>query len=235
MIKIIKKFFNPKLTDKTIDPKKTKKAVLFYNPSKKRSFVFGIGSGLFIIGLASFLYFYIPLITAYSSYYRLPKPKKDAEIVKPTPIPSPPVDYQDFYLSIPRINASAQVFANIPANNKDGYLEVLKRGVAHTKGTGFPGEGNTVYLFAHSTNSSYNIVRYNAVFFLLDKLKEDDDIIVFFNNDIYKYKVTEKKIVNADQAEYLSYKGENETLILQTCWPPGTIWKRLLVLAERQD
>ena len=232
--KQLKKFFNPKLTDKTIDPKRTKKAVLFYNPSKKRAFVFKVGSGLFIIGLASFLYFYLPLLTAYTNYYRLPKTQENV-LIKPTPIPEQSVDYEDFYLSIPKINASAQVFANILPNNKDEYLEVLKKGIAHAKGTGFPGEGNTVYLFAHSTNNSYNIVRYNAVFFLLDKLGADDDIIVFFNNEIYKYKVFEKVIVNADQAEYLSYKGEKETLILQTCWPPGTIWKRLLVLAERQD
>jgi len=231
VIKQVKKFFNPKLTDKTIDPKKTKKAVLFYNPSKKRAFIFGVGSGLLILGLASFLYLYIPLLTAYANYYLFPA--KENKIVKPIPPPSPSVDYEDFYLSIPKINASTQVFANTSPSNKDEYLEILKKGIAHAKGTGFPGTGKMIYLFAHSTDASYNIIRYNAVFFLLDKLKENDDIIVFFNNETYKYKVTKKKIVNADQAKYLSYKAEEETLILQTCWPPGTIWKRLLVFAKK--
>jgi LPXTG-site transpeptidase (sortase) family protein len=232
MIKQLKKFFDPKLNKKTIDPKRTKKATLFYNPSKKRSFIFGIGSGLVIIGIASFLYLYIPLIVAYTNYYRLPQKTSEHIPAKPTSLPSPPVDYEDFYISIPKINGSAQVFANTSATNKENYLEVLKKGVAHTKGTGFPGQEKTIFLFAHSTNASYNIVRYNAVFFLLDKLEPKDDVIVFFNNDIYKYKVTEKKIVSADETKYLTYKGEKETLILQTCWPPGTIWKRLLVLAE---
>jgi len=231
MLNQLKKFFDPKLSGKTVDPKKTKKAVLFYNPSKKRSFIFGIGSGLVIIGIVSFLYLYIPLIVAYTNYYRLPKDITGSIPTKPTPMPSPPVDYEDFYISIPKINASAQVF-NTSATNKEEYLDVLKKGVGHVKGTSFPGQGKTIFLFAHSTDASYNIVRYNAVFFLLDKLEPEDDVIVFFNNDIYKYKVTEKIIVSADETKYLTYKGEKETLILQTCWPPGTIWKRLLVLAE---
>ena len=34
--------------------------------------------------------------------------------------------------------------------------------------------------------------------------------------------------------EYLNYKEEGkELLILQTCWPLGTDWKRLLIFAER--
>lgn len=231
MIKQLKKFFDPKLSRKTIDPKKTKRAVLFYNPNKRRSFIFGIGSGLVIIALISFLYLYIPLLVAYANYYRLPKNTSGFVPAKPTPLPSPPVDYEDFYISIPKINGSAQVFTTSAAN-KEEYLETLKKGVAHVRGTGYPGQEKTIFLFAHSTDASYNIVRYNAVFFLLDKLEPEDDVIVFFNNDIYKYKVTEKKIVNADETEYLTYNGEKETLILQTCWPPGTIWKRLLVLAE---
>ena len=42
------------------------------------------------------------------------------------------------------------------------------------------------------------------------------------------------KIVTAKEFEYLTYSDSNkEVLILQTCWPIGTNWKRLLVFAQR--
>jgi LPXTG-site transpeptidase (sortase) family protein len=43
-----------------------------------------------------------------------------------------------------------------------------------------------------------------------------------------------KKIIKPNQIEYLEYKEEDkEIVILQTCWPIGTNWQRLLVFAEK--
>ena len=51
----------------------------------------------------------------------------------------------------------------------------------------------------------------------------------------FNYKVTESRIVDADDVSFITeaQSGE-EQLILQTCWPPGTTWKRLLVFAKRK-
>src|SRR5262249_41872912 len=91
----------------------------------------------------------------------------------------------------------------------------------------------TTYLFAHSTDSFWNVGRYNAVFYLLKDLKVGDDIIVFFQNRRYNYKVTETKIVDPSEVSLLTKAQQSdEQLVLQTCWPPGTTWKRQLVIAK---
>jgi len=137
-----------------------------------------------------------------------------------------------FSLVIPKIDARAKILPNIDASNKNEYLSALKKGVAHTKGTVFPGMKGTIFLFAHSTDSPWNIARYNAVFYLLRELEPGDEVIVFFLGKRFNYKVTEKKIVEPNYTAFFSQKKE-EVLVLQTCWPPGTTKKALLVFAKR--
>jgi len=143
-----------------------------------------------------------------------------------------PVD-PNFSIVIPKIAANAPVLANIDAGDKDEYLDALQKGVAHAEGTSFPGEGGHIYMFAHSTDYAWNVGTYNAVFYLLYKLEEGDEIDLFFKGQRYVYKVVGKEIVNPDQVDYISRKTDKEFLTLQTCWPPGTTLKRQLIFAER--
>jgi len=53
-----------------------------------------------------------------------------------------------FSLVIPKINVKAKIMANIDASNKKAYQLALNQGVAHAKGTVFPGMKGTIYLFA---------------------------------------------------------------------------------------
>jgi len=139
----------------------------------------------------------------------------------------------DFSLVIPKIGANHNVFENVDPSNESEYLPILQKGVAHAKGTLFPGEGGTVYLFAHSTDSFWNVGRYNAVFYLLKELDAGDEIAVFFRGRRYNYLVSERRIEEASNVQYLSPNiDKGEFLVLQTCWPPGTTWKRLFVLAR---
>ncbi len=232
-------FFNPKLVNKSIKPKKGKKHVLFYNPTPKRAFVFGFGSMLFIGSIVYLGYIYFPLGKAYYEYkFTTHSPKSQKEINEiisdPTfkDVMENQVDFEDFYIYVPKIDASARVYPNVSAVNKEIYLPVLQKGVAHLKGSNFPNEGESIFLFAHSTNSPFNAIRYNAVFMLLNELNENDQIIIFFNGEKHIYNVFDKKVVNSDSIEYLNWTNNKETLILQTCWPPGTTWKRLLVFAN---
>ncbi len=139
----------------------------------------------------------------------------------------------NFSIIIPKIGANAQILSNIDASNEKEYLKSLQKGVAHTLGTAFPGEGGHVFLFAHSTDYFWNVGSYNAVFYLLYKLNPRDEIDIFYKGQRYVYKVTAKKIVDASQVEYITRKTNKEFLTLQTCWPPGTTLKRLLVFATR--
>ena len=110
-----------------------------------------------------------------------------------------PINYDDFFISIPKIKAEAQIFPHIPVDKKEEYLPVLQKGVAHARGSAFPGMGKTIYLFAHSTNLPLNVVRYNAVFFLLNQLKTDDSIVLTFNGQQYSYRVFDQRTVAADE------------------------------------
>ncbi len=141
-----------------------------------------------------------------------------------------------FSLLIPKIGASEKVHENVDPSDQVAYSSVLRNGVAHAQGTSFPGYGGNTYIFAHSTDNFWNVGRYNAVFYLLKELQPGDDITVIFMDERFDYVVTETKVVDADNLDYLRADiGQGEVLTLQTCWPPGTTWKRLLVLAKPKE
>jgi len=151
---------------------------------------------------------------------------KDAKMVEIVPVDT------NFGIVIPKINANVKIFANIDPFNPQEFLPILKKGVAHAKGTGFPGEGKNIYLFAHSTDAFFNFDQYNAVFYLIGKLEKNDEIDIYNQGELYKYGVLEKMVVSPAAVEYLKPEKE-EILTLQTCYPPGTTLKRLIVRARR--
>ena len=144
-------------------------------------------------------------------------------------IPIDPV----FSILIPKIGANARIFPNIDPSNPDIFLPVLRRGVAHSKGTFFPGQKGNIYLFAHSTDNFWDVGRYNAIFYLLKDLRKGDEVVVFYQNARHNYVVTDSKIINPSEISYITKPDSGkELLILQTCWPPGTSWQRLMVFAQ---
>jgi sortase A len=142
-----------------------------------------------------------------------------------------PVD-TDFGIIIPKIAANAKVVPLVDAGNYDSYMKALKIGVAHAQGTRFPGEGGNIYLFAHSTDNFWNVGRYNAIFYLLKELDKGDEVDLFYQGRRYVYKTTEKKIVESSDTQYLTEISGSEQVTLQTCWPPGTTLKRLIIIAK---
>lgn len=138
-----------------------------------------------------------------------------------------------FSIYIPKIDARAQILQNVDPAEPKVYMEALTKGVAHAAGSVFPGMEGGTYLFAHSTNAPWNVAQYNAVFYLLRELEPGDEIYVFFLDRVYKYRMTQKEVVDAKDVSWLVNAKEGpERLILQSCWPPGTTWKRLIVVAE---
>jgi LPXTG-site transpeptidase (sortase) family protein len=137
-----------------------------------------------------------------------------------------------FSILIPKIGANARIYPNVDPANDTAFKPILEKGIAHAKGSVFPGISGNTYLFAHSTDNWWNVGRYNAVFYLLKELQPGDDVVVFFENQRHDYVVESTVIKDADDTEFLknAQKGP-ERLILQTCWPPGTTWKRLYVVA----
>jgi len=136
-----------------------------------------------------------------------------------------------FSIHIPKIDAKEDIIANVDPGDKSEYLEALSEGIAHAKGTFFPGQGKNIYLFSHSTDSPLNFARYNAVFYLLGKLETGDRITIYFLDRKFTYEVTEKLVTDSGDTSWLEERGQGEVLILQTCYPPGTSLKRLIVVA----
>ena len=225
----IPNFFKPKLLKRTLKIKK-RRGLLFFNPSPFRVLIFSLGTGLLLTSIGYLFSLYIPLTRAYLNFRLGPKTEFTPPVAVGLPVER--VNYNDFFIEIPKLKANAQVFPNVPANNKEVYLKALQKGVAHAAGTGFPGEGKTIFLFAHSTDSPFNFVRYNAVFMLLNNLVAGDKVNLFFSGKTYIYQVVDKKIVKDNRTDLVTLPAGGELLLLQTCWPPGTTWNRLVIFAR---
>lgn len=141
-----------------------------------------------------------------------------------------PVD-MSYSIAVPRINANVKVIPNVDPYTESEYQRALAKGVAHARGTVFPGQVGNTFLFAHSSRNWEIANQYNAVFYLLYKLKKGDDIYITYNNQTFHYLVNELRYVDADKVEYLSPDSAKKTLTLMTCWPPGTTLRRLIVTA----
>jgi LPXTG-site transpeptidase (sortase) family protein len=138
----------------------------------------------------------------------------------------------NFSIVIPKIKAQAEIIANVNPASEEEYQEALKYGVAHALETSFPGEQGTTYLFAHSSNPLIPTDFSNAVFYLIRELAPQDQIIVFYSGQKFVYEVIQNITTSADDITWLTQQSAEEQLILQTCWPPGTRQKRLLVIAK---
>jgi sortase A len=147
-----------------------------------------------------------------------------------------PPEEERFRVVIPKISVDANVIPNVDSSRPELYEQALKEGIAHAKGTALPGEENsynrTVFIFGHSTSSSLALSRYNTIFYNLKDLDEGDTIDVWFWGNKFTYKVTEKLVLEPDDVGWLDPQTEKDQLILQTCWPPGSVAKRLIVIAE---
>jgi LPXTG-site transpeptidase (sortase) family protein len=139
---------------------------------------------------------------------------------------------RNFSLVIPKIGVNAPVIANVnPAKEKE-YDAALLKGVAQASTSMLPDANGTVYLFSHSTNYDWFVKDLNAVFYLVKNLKQGDLIVIIYKGKEYTYRLRETRIVAPTEISYLVPQTGKKGLILQTCWPPGSVSKRLLVLAD---
>lgn len=144
---------------------------------------------------------------------------------------NPKLVSREYSILIPKISASAPIITNVDPWKEVEYREALKRGVAQVQDSFSPGEEGTMYLFAHSSGSPWDITRYNTAFLRLGELQKGDKIIIYKDNLEFDYIVREKKEVWPSEISYLKDLSQKQ-LILQTCTPIGTSLKRLLVFAD---
>jgi len=187
--------------------------------------------GFTLIAFSFLLFFLIFRSAIYEELnYALIRPDAKARVGVKEDIK--PVD-TNFGIVVPKIGANSKIVPNVDPYNGKIYQYALTKGVAHAKGTSYPGSGRNVFLFSHSSVNFYEAAKYNSVFYLLSKLEKGDDIYIFYNQKEHKYKVRNAILADAKDISYLTAgSGSGETLTLMTCWPPGTTLKRLLIIAE---
>lgn len=135
-----------------------------------------------------------------------------------------PTNNQGYSITIPKIKAFAPVIPNVNPWQKEEYLQALSKGIAQAK-------DNPSFFFAHSSDLPWRMTRYNTAFLRLGELQPGDLIIVNKNDTKYQYKVVEKKEVWPTEIQYAKEANQNR-LVLMTCTPVGTSFKRLLVFAQ---
>lgn len=136
-----------------------------------------------------------------------------------------------FFIEIPSLEIYEEVYANINPNDPEEYGVALETGVGHAKNSAFPGQGKMIYIFGHSTNGIWNVEAYNAVFYQIKDLTIGDQVILHLGDEQFIYEVSAQDVVASSEVDFVNNLKEENILLLQTCWPPGTSWQRLFVSA----
>lgn len=111
-----------------------------------------------------------------------------------------------------------------------GIVEPLKSGVGHL--FGFPGGGGKVFIYGHSSGYPWDISSYTRIFRKVNRLAVGDLVHIAYHGQRFTYQVSGKETVRANDLRLFQEEGEEEELILYTCWPPDSTSERLLVRAK---
>lgn len=141
----------------------------------------------------------------------------------------------EFAIIVPRLGINANVVPSVDPLNGQEYSKALEKGVAHAKTSYLPDQEGTTYLFSHSTNYEWFVEDLNAIFYSLKNLEEGDVIVIFYKGIRYTYEYTGQQVVSPSETSFLVPETGDKRLILQTCWPPGSVAERLLIFAELID
>lgn len=159
--------------------------------------------------------------------------KSDFEVVSlATPIVTPDPATLPFSIEIPKIAVNEKVIANVDAKDEEAYNKALEMGVAHGLNSAFPGQNKMIFIFGHSSNYEWNVGVYDEIFYQIKDLVSGDEVILHHGTKDYYYEMVEQVIKEKNETDYINNMAKDDVLILQTCYPPGTDWKRLYVVAK---
>lgn len=125
-------------------------------------------------------------------------------------------------INIPKINI------NLPVYYGD-TMEILKKGVGHSSGSYFPGEGGSIVYMGHNSKK---------VFRNFSKIEKGDLINIKTDYGDFSYKVYDTKIVEETDINALPIQDNKEILMIYTCYPFNNIGyatQRYVVYAELES
>lgn len=114
----------------------------------------------------------------------------------------------------------------------DIFMKELENGIIRYPGSAKPGEDGTSFIFGHSSNFPWIKWDYNDVFALLDNVEFEDEVIVYYGQEKYVYKIREKRVITPGDVSVLERNKNKSEITLMTCWPIGTTLNRLIVTWE---
>lgn len=112
------------------------------------------------------------------------------------------------------------------------FMKELENGVVRYPGSALPGEVGNSFIFGHSSNFPWMEWNYNDVFATLWNIENGDEIIIYYNQKKYTYKITEKRVITPGDVSVLKRNNDKKEVSIMTCWPIGTTYNRLIVTGE---
>lgn len=106
-------------------------------------------------------------------------------------------------IEIPKIGVDLPVYFG-------DTMELLKKGVGHSSGSYFPGEGGSIIYMGHNSKD---------VFRRFGELQIGDEITVKANYGEFNYEIYDMQIVEETETDKLPIQKDEEKLMVYTCYP----------------
>ena len=122
-------------------------------------------------------------------------------------------------IKIPKIDVELPVYYG-------DTLDILKKGVGHSSGSYFPGEGGSIIYMGHNSKKMFR---------RFSELQKGNEIEVTTTYGDFKYKIYDMQLIKETDVDKLPIQDEKEILMVYTCYPFNNIGyatQRYVVYAE---
>ena len=125
-------------------------------------------------------------------------------------------------IKIPKIDVELPVYYG-------DTLDILKKGVGHSSGSYFPGEGGSIIYMGHNSKKMFR---------RFSELQKGNEIEVTTTYGDFKYKIYDMQLIKETDVDKLPIQEEKEILMVYTCYPFNNIGyatQRYVVYAELES
>ncbi len=133
--------------------------------------------------------------------------------------------------NIPLVDVENRTVQNVK-ELEDVFMNELANWIVRYPGSARPGEVWNSFIFGHSSNFPWIKWDYNDVFALLDNLEFWDEVIAYYWQKKYTYKIKEKNVIKPGDVSVLKRDNWISEISLMTCWPVWTTLNRMIVVWE---
>ena len=110
-------------------------------------------------------------------------------------------------IKIPKIDVELPIYYG-------DTLEILKKGVGHSSGSYFPGEGGSIIYMGHNSKKMFR---------RFSELQKGNEIEVTTSYGDFKYKIYEMQLITETEVDKLPIQKQEEILMVYTCYPFNNI------------